>query len=81
MVPFRREKGSPQGTTLWREVKVALVARIKLRCTKRRNDGKPTETQLVQRRLVACLGSIDDLGQRLWFEALRGGIATAKQVV
>jgi len=37
--------------------------------------------QLVQRRLVACLGTIDDLGQRLWLEALRGGIATAKQVV
>ena len=30
---------------------------------------------------MACLGSIDDLGKRLWFEAVRGGVTTAKQVV
>jgi hypothetical protein len=35
----------------------------------------------VDRRLVACLGTIDDLGKRLWFEAVRGGVTTAKQVV
>ena len=30
---------------------------------------------------MACLGSIDDLGKRLWFEAVRGGVTTTKQVV
>lgn len=46
MAPFRREKGSPKGATLWREVKVALVARIRPRCTKRRNDSEQTETSV-----------------------------------
>ena len=30
---------------------------------------------------MACLGTVDDLGPRLWLEAVRGGIATAQQVV
>ena len=81
MVPFRREKRSPKGATRWREVKVALVARLKPRRTIRRKHGEQIETQLVQRRLVACLGTIDDLGQRLWLEALKQGITTATQVV
>ena len=46
MAPFRREKGSPKGATLCREVKVALVARIRPRCTKRRNDSEQTETSV-----------------------------------
>ncbi len=81
MVPFRRKKGSPKGATLWREVKVALVARLKPRRKKGHNDSGQTQTERVQRRLVACLGTVDDLGQILWLEAMRQGVATAKQVV
>ena len=73
MVPFRPKAGTPKGATRWREVKVALVARIRPRRTKRRHDDPPTETELAHRRLVACLGNIvafiDELGQRLWLEA------------
>ena len=81
MVPFRREEKSPKGTTIWREVKVAIVARIRPRRKKGDNAPEQTQTELVQRRLVACLGTVDDLGQILWLQALRSGIATAKQVV
>ena len=85
MVPFRPKAGTPKGATRWREVKVALVARIRPRRTKRRHDDPPTETELAHRRLVACFGNIvafiDELGQRLWLEALKQGITTATQVV
>jgi len=81
MVPFRRIKGSPKGAILWREVKVALVARLKPRRKKGHNDDEQTQTELVQRRLVACRGSVDDLGPRLWLCAVQSGIATALQVV
>ena len=81
MVPFRRAKGTPKGATRWREVKVAIVARLRPRQKKRDNDPEQTETELVQRRLVACLGTVDDLGPRLWLEAVRQGIATAERVV
>ena len=81
IVPFRRQKETPKGTTLWREVKVAIVTRFRPRRRRNQNDPNQTQTELVNRRLVVCLGSIDDLGKRLWFEAVRGGVTTAKQVV
>jgi hypothetical protein len=71
-VPFRPESG--KGRTVWREVKVAVLARLG-----RRN--KSNAPQLHQRRLVAVLGSIDVLRPRLWLEALRQGVLTASQVV
>ncbi len=72
MVPFRPESG--KGTTVWREVKVAVLARL----GRRRKSNAP---QLYQRRLVAVLGDIDALRPRLWLEALRQSILTAPQVV
>ena len=72
MVPFRPEGG--KGRTVWREVKVAVLARLGRR-------GKSNAPHLHQRRLVAVLGSIDALRPRLWLEALRQGILTAPQVV
>ena len=72
MVPFRPESG--KGSTVWREVKVAVLARL----GRRRKSNAP---QLYQRRLVAVLGDIDSLGSRLWLEALRQGVLTAPQVV
>lgn len=77
MVPFRPHGGKPNGRTAWREVKVAVLARLSERVTR---TGKKA-THLVQRRLVAVLGSIDDLGPRLWLEARRQGILNAKTVV
>jgi len=77
MVPFRPDGGKPNGRTIWREVKVAVLARLGQRVTR---AGKQV-TQLVQRRLVAVQGSIDDLDPRLWLEATRQGIRSAKTVV
>jgi hypothetical protein len=77
MVPFRPHGGQPNGRTVWREVKVAVLARLSQRITR---TGKQA-SQLVQRRLVAVLGSIDDLSPRLWLEARRQGIMSATTVV
>ena len=77
MVPFRPQPGTPKGTTRWREIKVAILARVGERLTR---QGKWV-TRLCQRRLVAVLGTIDDLTPRLWLEAVRQGVSTAVQVV
>jgi hypothetical protein len=73
MVPFRPTRGTPQGKTRWREVKVGILARLSSRVS---HLGR-TVTHLVHRRVVAVLGSVDDLRPRLWGEALRQGILTA----
>jgi len=72
MVPFRPEGG--KGSTVWREVKVAVLARLGKR-------SKSNAPQLYQRRLVAVLGDINSLRPRLWLESLRQGVLTALQVV
>lgn len=76
MVPFRPEKGSPKGRTRWREVKVAVLARLGHYTT--RNGDKVT--RLKHRRLVAVLGDIDALSPRLWLEALRQDVLSAELV-
>ena len=76
-VPFRPQPGTPQGKTRWREIKVAILARLGERLTR---HGKRV-TGLGQRRLVAVLGTIDDLTPRLWLEALRQQGRTAVRVV
>jgi len=76
MVPFRPEEGTPKGKTLWREVKVAILARLG-RHTTRTGQEVP---RLERRRLVAVLGDIDALSPRLWLEAVRQGILRAQQV-
>jgi len=77
MVPFRPDGGQPTGRTVWREVKVGILARLGTRVTQK---GK-TVTQLLRRRLVAVRGDIDALQPRLWLESVRQGILTAKTVV
>ena len=81
-MPFRQQKGSPKGAIVWREVKVAIVARLGLRLSDGDTDSERTETRLVQRRLVACLGNIDDLGQRLCHNRLFCvGLSRYEQVI
>jgi len=77
MVPFRPDGGKPNGRTIWREVKVAVLARLGQRVTRTCKQA----TELVQRRLVAVRGTIDDLDPRLWLEAARQGIWSAQTVV
>jgi CubicO group peptidase (beta-lactamase class C family) len=77
MVPFRPHPGPPKGKTHWREITVAILARLGERLTR---QGKRV-TRLCQRRLVAVLGTIDDLTPRWWREAVRQRVRTAAQVV
>lgn len=76
MVPFRPEGGSPKGRTRWREVKVAVLARLGHHITR---NGEEV-TRLEHRRLVAVLGDIDALSPRLWLEALQQGVLSARLV-
>jgi hypothetical protein len=77
MVPFRPLPGTPPGKTRWREVKVAILARLGERLTR---HGQRV-TGLAQRRLVAVLGTIAELTPRLWLEAIRQQVHTAVRVV
>ena len=77
MVPFRPQGGQPTGKTRWREVKVGVLARVRLHRTRTRKG----VTRLHQRRLVAVLGDIEALQPRLWLEALHQGILSTSQVV
>jgi hypothetical protein len=75
--PFRPHPRTARGKTRWREVKVAILARLGARLTREATR----VTRLCQRRLVAVLGTIDDLAPRLWLEAVRQGVRTAVRVV
>jgi hypothetical protein len=76
-VPFRPTPGSAGGKIVYYEVKVALLARLGQRLSRRGEQ----LTQLVHRRLVAVLGDIDALQHRLEFQAYCQGIDSAPQVV
>lgn len=76
-VPFRPQPGTAKGKTRFREVKLALLCRLKHLQTR---TGKRV-ARVHQRRLVAVLGDINALQSRLQLEALRQGITTAAQVV
>jgi hypothetical protein len=76
MVPFRPTEGTAQGRVVWREIKVAILARLGRRTTAAGQVVAPLE----RRRLVAVLGDIDALAPRLWLEALRQGVLTAPLV-
>jgi hypothetical protein len=67
MVPFRPHPRPAKGKTQWREIKVAILARLGARLSRQGT----CVTRLCQRRLVAVLGTIDDLAPRLWLEAVR----------
>lgn len=77
MVPFRPENGTSKGRTIWREVKIAILARLGHRTTR---TGE-TVTHLEHRRLVAVRGDMEQLSSRLWLEALRQGICQTRVVV
>jgi hypothetical protein len=76
-VPFRPNGGSPKGSTVWQEVKVAVLTRLATRLNKRKQQIQ----HLQQRRLVAVLGSQQQLAPLLWREALRQRIHQSSLVV
>jgi hypothetical protein len=77
MVPFRPTAGSPRGKTVYREVKVGILARL----VPRLNRAGTLVTRLEQRRLVAMVGPLAQFAPRLWLEAVRQGILQADWVV
>jgi hypothetical protein len=77
MVPMRPHEGQPHGSIQWREVKVGILVRLGHHLNRK---GKEI-VRLHQRRLVAVLGDIDALSQRLMLEALRQEWQKAKTVV
>lgn len=77
MAPFRPQAGTPKGKTVWREVKVGVLARLGERVTK---AGQQVP-HLTQRRLVAVLGDIDAFKARLWLAAVQQGLLSSQRVV
>jgi len=75
--PFRPQGGSPQGKTVWKEVKIGVITRLRQRLNRK---GKPL-MQLVQRRLVAVLGDASLLAKRLTLEGHKQGITQASVVI
>jgi hypothetical protein len=77
MVGFRPNGGSPKGKTIWLEVKIAIIARLK----KQTNRVGQIVQRLTQRRLVGVLGNIDELSKRLTLEAHKQLITKSSTVV
>lgn len=75
--PFRPNGGNPAGKTVWKEVKVGVITRLK----QRMNRTGETVTQLVQRKLVAVLGDVSMLAIRLNLESQKQRIDQASTVV
>jgi hypothetical protein len=76
-VPFRPHPKSSKGKIVYQEIKVALLTRLGSRI---KRSGESV-TQLVQRRLVALRGTVNDLQPLLEVEAHRQQFRKAKQVV
>ena len=76
MIDLRPSVNTSKGKTIWREVKVAILARLGFRHSR---TGKQY-SQLHHRRLVAVLGDIDTFKPRLWLEALRCGFKDSQVV-
>jgi hypothetical protein len=76
-VPFRPHLKSNKGKIVYQEIKVALLTRLGSRI---KRSGESV-THLVQRRLVAVRGTVNDLQPLLEVEVHRQQITKAKQVV
>lgn len=77
MVPFRPAQRTAQGKTKWREVKVAIFARL----GKRQTRAGDKVSYLHHHRVAAVLGNIDQLAARMRLEALKQGAKQAPQVL
>ena len=77
MVPFRPQERTAAGKTKWREVKVAIFARL----GRVRTRAGKLVPRLHRHRVAAVLGDVDDLSERMWLESLKQGVKKAPQVV
>ena len=74
--PFRPNEGTPEGQTQWKEIKVGIVTRMRQYI----NTKGRLVTRLIQRRLVAVLGSKDEFSLRMDLEAKKQSIHRASTV-
>lgn len=77
MVPMRSQPKTPKGKVVWREVKVAIWARLGQRLTQ---TGEAV-TQLRHRRLVAVLGDLAAFIPAVKLEAHRQSFESAPKVI
>lgn len=77
MVPFRPQARTAAGKTVWREIKVAIFARLGKHIT----HAGQTMSRLHHHRVAAVLGDVDDLSERMWLEALKQDIRQAPRVI
>jgi hypothetical protein len=77
MVAFRPNGGAPEGKAEWREVKIGIFARLRGKLTKK---GKKVNV-LVRKRVVAVLGTIDELIPRMRLMAEKERIYDAETMV
>lgn len=73
---FRPTPGTAKGKTIWKEIKVGVLARLGQRTGKGGGRG----TLLRHRRVVAVRGEVEEFEPRLWGEALRQGLGSARNV-
>ena len=76
MVPFRPNPGERGGATVWREVKVAVFARLQ----KIQTRSGEMAGRLWQRRVVAVLGDTDQLAAHMRLEAIRQRVFEAPRL-
>lgn len=77
MVPMRSQAKTPKGKIVWREVKVAILARLGQRLT----QAGDTVTKLRHRRLVAVLGDLEAFIPVVNLEAHRQSLGAAPKVI
>jgi len=77
MLPFRPTLKTTKGKVQWREVKVAILARL----GKRVSRDQKVIPQLLRRRLVEMLGSIDEFIPLLQLEAHKQAFESAPKVI
>jgi hypothetical protein len=75
--PFRPNGGDPRGKVVWKEIKVGVITRLKQRV----NRQGERVTELVQRKLVAVLGDVSMIAQRLFLESHKQQIRQSSQVI
>jgi len=77
MVPMRSQPKTPKGKIVWREVKVAILARLGKRLT----QAGTLVTQLRHRRLVAVLGDLESFIPAVKLEAHKQSFEQAPKVI
>jgi len=76
MLPFRPNGGAPEGKSEWHEVKIGIFARLMEKINKK---GRKVRV-IVRKRVVAVLGTVDDLRPRMELMAVKERMDEAEDV-